>query len=328
MNAETLQYLLGVERQLFQFVVRGLGCRELHEFHLVELVLPDETPRVLSIRARLGTEAGRIGHVVDGQRFFLQDLLLMDVGHGNLGRGDEVIIKTLDLEEILGEFRELSCSGHTLLVHHEGREDFRVSVCARVEVEHEVDEGPFELGAEPAIKREPRSCDLRAPREIENIEVFPDLPVGFRDEVEDGFFAPGPHDGIVFRTCAVGHRFMGNIRDDHHHVAERVLRFLQKFIQFLDPGRDIRHPGDDCGGVFFLHLFPADFLGGLISLAPHGFHFLKDIPPLCLHTGETVKVDVLTPLEHLASHKIEIFPEKFNVEHGLVSSYLFHNEAV
>ncbi len=76
MDPQLLQYLFGIERQFLKLVIGGLGRRELHHFNLVELVLPDEAPRVLAVRARLRPEAGRICNVIYREVLFVEDLIL------------------------------------------------------------------------------------------------------------------------------------------------------------------------------------------------------------------------------------------------------------
>jgi hypothetical protein len=60
----------------------------------------------------------------------------------------------------------------------------RVSVLARVQVEHEVDERPRQSRAGPEQEREARACDLRRTLEVEDAECGTEIPVRLGLEVE------------------------------------------------------------------------------------------------------------------------------------------------
>src|SRR5919107_282177 len=87
---ELLQNPLGVARQPFEFLVRVLGERELHQLDLVELVLADDAARVAAVRAGLRAEAGRVGDGLQRKLGGVEYLLAMDVRHRHLGRRDKV----------------------------------------------------------------------------------------------------------------------------------------------------------------------------------------------------------------------------------------------
>src|SRR5947209_1308518 len=61
MQTESLQNLFRVAGQLLVFFVRVFRMRKLHQFHFLKLMLPDNSPNVLPIRARFAAEAWSVG---------------------------------------------------------------------------------------------------------------------------------------------------------------------------------------------------------------------------------------------------------------------------
>jgi len=316
------QDVLGVQGELLELVVGGLGGRELHELHLVELVLADESPRVLPVGSRLAAKARRVGHVVDGQVLLAQDLVAVDVRDGDLGRGDHVVVHPFDLEEVLGELRELPRAGHALLVDHEGREDLQVGVLEGVQVEHVVDEGPFELGAPAAIQGEARPRDLCPAGKVQDLQILADVPVGLGLEVECWLFAPVTDDGVVLGAGAVLDGVVLDVGDDHDETLDVRIHLGQLRVEGLDPIRDGRHLRHEFRGVLFLLLQSPDLLGGLVALAPQGLHLLEDVPAALFGVDEGRKVDILPPLEHLAADEFGVFTKEFDVQHSELPPWL------
>ena len=54
------------------------------------LVLPDETPGIATVRARLRTKAGSVCSELEGKVSLGEHGVAHDVGEGNLGGGDQV----------------------------------------------------------------------------------------------------------------------------------------------------------------------------------------------------------------------------------------------
>ena len=48
-DIEPAKDLLGIRQQPFEFIIGSLRCRELDQLHLVELVLANDTPCILSV---------------------------------------------------------------------------------------------------------------------------------------------------------------------------------------------------------------------------------------------------------------------------------------
>ena len=157
---QELEHPLGVGGERFELLLARLGPGELHQLHLVELVLADEPARVLSVGARLAPEAGGAGGVLQGKVRRLEDLPRMDVRDGDLAGGNEVVRAFVHPEEFRFELGELARPRHGPAVHHEGGEPFGVAVLPRVKIEHEVNEGALEPG--PRAAEEGEACPPRS----------------------------------------------------------------------------------------------------------------------------------------------------------------------
>jgi len=244
----------------------------------------------------------------------------VNIRHRHLGRRDQEVIRLVHPEEVLFEFRKLARPRHAGAVHHERRQHLRVAVLGGVQIQHEVDDRPFEQRTHPPVEREARPGDFRAAGEIEDAQVLADLPVRFGLEVEGRLFPPGPHDGVVRRARPADYGFVRQIRDREHQILQILFRLLQRIFQCLDPGRYLAHLCDDGGGIFLALLLFPDLLGYGIALAAQDLHLLEDGPSLLVETRENAEVDFLPSLQHLLPNEIEILPQKFDVQHGTALS--------
>jgi hypothetical protein len=130
---------------------------ELHHFHFLELVLPNDAAHVFAIGTGLAAEARSVCSQGDWQPRSVQGLVPIDVRHWDFcGRDEpEVAVALGDPEQILGEFWKLPGSIHRLRVDQVRRKNFRVAVLARVQVEHEIHQRAFQLCPEIPIQGEP-----------------------------------------------------------------------------------------------------------------------------------------------------------------------------
>ena len=102
-----------------------LGQHEREHLHLVELVHPEDAPRVLAGGARLAPEAGGDAHVAQGQVGRGQDLVGVQPGQRHLGGADQVEVvlgRAVDRGPVGGEE---AGPEHRLLAHQHRRHDRR-----------------------------------------------------------------------------------------------------------------------------------------------------------------------------------------------------------
>lgn len=162
---------------------RLLGVSDEELLDLLKLVYPENTPRVLSVRASLFPEVGRVPSVLDGQVCGAEPLLRVQGGDGLLGGGDEVLVclglvlALGDLVQLVVEVGQLGCLGHLVAEHEERR---LVGGVALVEEELEavVDEGEVEEETVACQTVAPVADNLDAALRVVAVQSCEDAVVG------------------------------------------------------------------------------------------------------------------------------------------------------
>ena len=122
----------------------------MHHFHLDELMLTDQPLRILAVGARFGTEAGRARRVLDGQIRLVQHFPGVKIGQGHFRRGNEVVIPSLNPEQVFLELGQLAGALHGGAVDHERRHDFGMAEFARLGIKIKVVQRALQAGNRPA----------------------------------------------------------------------------------------------------------------------------------------------------------------------------------
>ena len=104
-------------------------------------MLADDAARVFARRARFGAEAGRVRGQRDGQPRLVENLVAIEIGDRNLGRGDQPVIVVFELaardglrigvgaaEQVFGKLGQLAGAEERLRIDHERRQHFLVAV--------------------------------------------------------------------------------------------------------------------------------------------------------------------------------------------------------
>ena len=144
MQSELLQYRFRMTTKGFQGLHGTIRMLDPDQLHLVELVHPGQTPRLLAGTPRLPPEAGRVSHVFFRQISLRQNLLAVEVGYRHLGRRHQEQLPALSRIHVLAELRQLPGSHHASLPHKKGRRNLGVSVRPRVEIQHPMDQRPLQ----------------------------------------------------------------------------------------------------------------------------------------------------------------------------------------
>src|ERR1700674_5076102 len=150
---------------------------ELEELDLLELMLAEDSAGVFSSGAGLGAEAGRPRGDVDGEFFFGNRFVPIEIVKFYFRSRCKPKIGVLYFEEIGGELRQLARAGERPGVHQEGRQNFGVAVLACVDIEKEICEGALKASSPALVNGEARAGDLRGGGEIEDAGAFSDLPL-------------------------------------------------------------------------------------------------------------------------------------------------------
>jgi len=148
---------------------------------------------------------------------------MMDIGNRHFGGWNHKIIPSLQLEQVFFEFRKLPCVRQAASVHNKWRQNLFIPVFGRMDIEHEVNEGPFQSRPCPEIKRKTGARNFSGPFKIEYTQIFTDGPVrkGLKlkiRQVTDRFY-----QRILGAVRSDGHRFIGDIRQPHKDVRDRFF---------------------------------------------------------------------------------------------------------
>ena len=130
--------------QLIQAGPGRFGPDQLHQFHLLELMLANHAPGVLPVAAGLAAEAGRVADMADGQRIPIENQVPVQVGDRHFAGGNEVQVAAFDAELIGGELGQLARAVQGLRVDYVGGIDLGVAVLVDVGVQHELGQGPVQ----------------------------------------------------------------------------------------------------------------------------------------------------------------------------------------
>src|SRR5687767_5126289 len=104
-------------------------------------MLADQTACIAAIAARLATETRRVGGVIFWQIGGVEDLLRMVIRHRHLGRRDKGKPASIFyMKQIVLKFRQLIRSKQRRPIYKKGWQRFHVSILARMDVEHKIDE--------------------------------------------------------------------------------------------------------------------------------------------------------------------------------------------
>ena len=271
---QPLEDFFRIVRQAFEFVVGVFRERELDQLHLLELVLADDAARVLAVGARLAAEAGGPGAMLHGKLLRLQHLVAIEIGHGDFRRGDQPIIRAFELEEILFELGQLAGAEKAGGVHHERRQNFRVTVLAGMHIEHEVGERPLQLRADSGVHGKARAGDLGGALEIQNPQRRAQIPMRLGREIELARLAPAADFLIVGGASAHRDARVRNVGNQAQHLAQALVAGLRLLIQFLNLGPEGLHIRNQRGGILLLLFERGNFIGGFVAprLAPFHFH--------------------------------------------------------
>lgn len=86
--------------------------------------------------------------------------------------------------QFLFKFRQSAGAGHGLACDEERRENFRVAMFGGVQVQHEIDEGPFQSRAHAGQESEPSAGEFGRPGEIHEPQFFADVLMVLDREVK------------------------------------------------------------------------------------------------------------------------------------------------
>ena len=114
----------------------------------------------------------------------------MDIRNRHFGGRNEKEIWLRDTKQVFFQLRELAGSRHGVTIHQEGRQNLPIAMSLCVQIEHKIDQDPFEAGTGIHVESEARTGYLGCAGEIENPELFTDIPVILRRGSRTGAYPP------------------------------------------------------------------------------------------------------------------------------------------
>ena len=118
----------------------------------------------------------------------------------------------LHAKQVGFEFRKLARTLQRRSTHHVRNIQLRITMLARVQVEHELRKRAMQAREAAAHHREARARDFRRGFEIETAEPFAKLHVILRREIEGARRAVFAHFDIGGLVATLGHRRMQRVR--------------------------------------------------------------------------------------------------------------------
>ncbi len=163
-------------------------------------------------------------------------------------------------EQISRKLGQLPGAIHRFGIHQKRRQDFGIALLAGVNIEHEVGQRPLQPRPRIPVNRKPRAGKLRGPLQIQNPELFAQLPMRLGSEVELRRRSPATHFYIVGRRLAHRHRGVRHIRNSHQNfIQPRVILFGRR-SQLLNLLPHVLGFGDQLADVLARFLHPRNLV--------------------------------------------------------------------
>src|SRR5262245_10550323 len=204
-------------------------------------MLAENPADVFAVGPGLAAETRRVGGELDRQPMTVDDVVAIDIRHRHFCCWIEVVVRALDFEQVLFEFRKLTGTKQTFAVHHEGRNDLGVSVFLRVNVQHEVDQRTFQSGPKAGQKRKARSCDFGGAFQIEYPEWWAEIPMRLRFEIEPWRGAYATDFDVLIFGQTDRRSWIGQIRNRGNELEHLVFNDPKRVFLFLNLHRDGLH---------------------------------------------------------------------------------------
>src|SRR5712691_1553684 len=312
-----LKYGFRISCKRLVLFVAFLGMSELEKLDFLKLMLAEDAAGVLSGGASFGAEAGGPGGDKNGEFFFGNGFVAVQIVELDFGSGREPEVGVLDFEKVGGEFRELASAGEGGGVHQEGRQDFRVAVLAGVDIEEEIREGALKAGSPAFVNGKARTRDFRCSLQIQDPRARSNLPVRLRLKIKFRCHTPAPHLDILRR--AVPDRYAGvrKIRNLEKHDFLLLCQFDGSEALDLDWLREGLHLSDEriCIQIFFLE--PSNLFAGLVPSRSERLRLRYELAAFLVERAKCVQVERGTAVLRHFRENIQMVPKVIQVMHGL-----------
>ena len=132
-------------------------------------MLPNQPTHIFAVGTRFTAETQSRGCILYWQYLTLEYLLAVNVRERHFGGRDQEIFRTLNLKQILFEFREIAGSRKRSAVHQRGRNDFFVAVFPRMQIQHEINQRTLKPRSRALIDHETCPGQFCGALEVQNV---------------------------------------------------------------------------------------------------------------------------------------------------------------
>ena len=165
----------------------------------------------------------------------------MNVRHRHFSGGNEEKIIGIGAVHVFLKLGKLAGARNHLAPHHKRRPYFLIPMLLHVQVEHPVAKRSQQARTIALEKRELRPSNLRATREVENVQCRADVPMslGFKAKLRP--VAPDRMHEVLFFCGALRYATVGNVGNFQHCGRDALFDFRHGAIEALDPLADRAH---------------------------------------------------------------------------------------
>src|SRR5262249_33333612 len=126
----------------------------------------NDAPGFAACRACFASEARRVGNVLPGKIGSTQDFIAMEVRQLNFSRRRKKDLVLLQTVHVRFKLRELRSAEHAITPNQKRRTDFGVTMLARMQIDHEIDQRAFQSRASPGETNKTTAAQFRRPLQV------------------------------------------------------------------------------------------------------------------------------------------------------------------
>ena len=306
-----MQNFFSIISQLIQLSPGFFRFGEFNQLNLVELMHTNQATGITACSTGFCTEASAVCGIFQRQLIAGQNIITMIVGYRNLCGRNQVHIAVFQLVHILGKFRQLAGALHACTVNDERREEFGITMLSGVYIQEEVDNGTLQTGAHATIEYITCTADLNATFEIQNAQVFTDIPVSLRFKIKFGRFAPGADNRIAAIIFAYGNIFSRNVRNSQQNAFDfffNLFQFLVICSNFIAESTNCSHLLSSILTGFFQL---ADLLRCSVAFFLQCFYLLGNFTTLFIQFQEFSQIKAAITAFYSLFDQLRIFADEF-----------------
>ena len=161
-----------------------------------------------------------------------------------------------------------------------------------MQVQHEVNDRALQSGAHALVNSEPGAGDLGCALEVEDVQIFADVPVGFHLEALFSRGAPLAQLDIIAVVYAFLYVFIRCVRHVQQSVAQSLFCLGDLSVQFLDIVGELLELCHQFGRILAFFLIDRDLLRGSLLMVLHLLHSRQQFSSLLVQLHDLAQSEV------------------------------------